>query len=390
MGQTIRITFRALVRGLLGPVVLAALVLSPPIDAAQSLPRQDPDEVGADADALESAFSNAGELRNIRSLVVVRSGSVIQERYWVGDESYLHHVRSVTKSVTSTLIGIAIDRGFISDVDARIVDYLPARYLPLSADKHSITVRHLLTMTSGLAWDENDDWVAWTTSFDPVQFILSRPLETPPGSRFNYSTAASHILSAILREATGVDVLDFAQAELFNPLGFPRVLWQTDPRGYRFGGHGLQLRTEDSAKLGMLMLKGGIWDQQRLLTPSWIQQATNPQVELGASYGPFSALHYGHLWWLDRSLEHDSYWAWGWGGQFVFCIPALQLVVAANHYYNVPYTQANGQEQAMLRLIVNQIIPAVTGEDPHRRLPEGRGSSASSPLAGTFLWSLRP
>ena len=361
---------------------LCALTMSALAVSAQTLPRQEPSELGVDAAALEAALDNAGGLDNIRSLVVVRAGSVVGERYWVGDASTRHNVHSVTRGVMSLLIGVAVDRGLISSVDEPIADYLPADYLPLDVDKRDITIRHLLTMTSGLEWDENDDWFAWSLSSDPVRFILSRPLTSAPGERFNHSTAACHLLSAILQEATGTDVLDFAESTVFNRLGIHDAIWQKDPTGLRYGGHGLMLRTEDSARLGLLMLGNGTWEGHRLVAAKWIRQSSGEKSRSAIARKRFSALGHDDLREHQNELGYETRWARGWGGQLILCIPDLQLVVAANHAWNVSYDRADSQEHALLRLVIDQIIPAVTGEDPPWRVPENRDDRAN---AGSLL-----
>jgi CubicO group peptidase (beta-lactamase class C family) len=341
-----------------------------PAAAFEPLPRAAPESLAIDPVRLDQAFTALEAAPGRRAVVVVREGFVVGERYWVGSDTSLHHLRSVTKSFTSTLVGLALDRELIESIDSRMVDYLPWHLQPSDPAKDAITLRHLLTMSSGIQWSENDEIVAWLAEPDPVRFILARPLESPPGSDFTYNTAASHLLSVVLTEATDAAHREFADTHLFGPLGITDWQWDSDPQGYPYGGHGLQLRTEDMAKFGVLFLDRGRWHGEQMISSRWVVDASDKQFELGVGYGPLSDIHYGFLWWLDRGLEHRVFIAWGWGGQFVFCVPALELVVATSSDWWVPLDQANVQETAILHAIVDELLPAVSDQDPFR--PSGR------------------
>jgi len=327
--------------------------------AFEPLPRATPESVGIDPVRLEEVLREIEEVDGARSVVVAHRGMVVDEAYWFGSETTLHHVRSVTKSVTSTLIGIAVDRGFIDGIDARMVDYLPHDLRPWDPAKDAILLRHLLNHTAGFQWDENGEFSAWASSPNPARYILDRPLATTPGSTFRYSTPATHLLSVVLDAATGMSTAEFANAYLFSDLGISDRRWEQDRQGYFFGGHGLQLRTEDMAKLGLLFLDRGSWGDDELVPAAWVSEAIGIQWNGGSNYGPLQAIDYGFLWWLAHAGGHSVFIGWGWGGQFVFCVPALDLVVAVNARWQVNEPQASAQEVATLEVIVDELLPLV-------------------------------
>ncbi len=340
--------------------------------AFEPLPRVEPEILGLDPGGLDDFLDELEGVDGARSVVVVHRDKVVAEDYWWGSSISLHHVRSVTKSITSTLIGIAIDRGFIDSVDVRMVDYLPANIRPSDGAKDAILVRHLLTHTSGFRWEENADFSAWAGCANPIRFILNRSLESDPGGDFNYSTPATHVLSAVLEEAAGIGAEVFADAYLFAPLGISDRRWERDPQGYPFGGHGVELRTEDMAKFGVLFLNHGRWISEQVVPADWVRQATAAHINGTSSWGPVDRVSYGLLWWLATADGIDLYMALGWGGQFVVCVPALDLVVATNARWQVNASQADAQERAILEVIVDKLLPVIPVRQRRPRRPAGR------------------
>jgi CubicO group peptidase (beta-lactamase class C family) len=327
--------------------------------ASEPLPRATPAEQDIDPAALTTAFDDMEQLGYVRAMVVARNGFVVGEEHWLAPPESLLQCRSVTKSVMSILIGIAIDRGLIPDgLSARMVDYLPPDLIPADPAKREIRIWHLLTMSSGFQWDENADVVPWLNGPDPLHDILSRPLVAQPGTQFNYNTAAACLLSVVVAQASGMSTLEFADASLFGPLGITERHWLVTG-GYQNGGHGLMLRTEDLAKLGVLAVNRGLWGDRDIVSSFWMDLSTSPWVNNVGAFGPLTDRGYGLLWWLDRGTEHDIFTAWGWGGQFIFCVPDLRLVIAVHSRSEVDAALANQQEAAILDVIVNRILPAV-------------------------------
>ena len=352
----------------------------------EPLPRTSPETLGIDAAGIGLFLHELEQVPAAQAVVVVHRNRVVAEAYWTGSASTLRHVRSVTKSVSSTLIGIADDRGFLEDIDRRVIDYLPPGLVPADPAKDEILIRHLLTHTSGLQWEENREFSTWAGSTNPVRFILNRPLLTMPGADFNYSTPATHVLSAVLEQAVGVDSEDFADAYLFAPLGITNWRWERDRQGYPFGGHGLELRTEDTAKLGVLFLNRGRWGDQRLVGSDWARSATAVHYRGNSEWGPVQNVSYGLLWWLASAGDLDLFMALGWGGQFVICVPVLDLVVATNARWRVGAETADAQERAILGVVVETLLPIIPVRDRSPRRSSGRvrpplgSSEAAAPV----------
>ena len=283
-----------------------------------------------------------------QGVVVVRHGVLVYERYFaLGDElspgevqgeeprdaSTTHDVASITKSVTALLTGIAFDRGWLKDLDAPIFSFFP-QYADLrTPEKDRITLRHLLTMTSGFVWPESS--LSYNNSAnisrrmgassDTVRFLLEQPLAAPPGTVWNYNSGGVELLGIILAKASGRLLDQVAKSALFDPLGITD--WQPGT-----AAAGLQLRPRDLAKIGQLVLDHGDWHGRRMVSAAWIKEMTAPQVPPGSLSGAAGAYSYGYLWWLGRSATQDSDIDWvagfGWGGQRLYVVPSQDLVVA--------------------------------------------------------------
>jgi CubicO group peptidase (beta-lactamase class C family) len=288
---------------------------------------------GIDAAALQSAFDaiQDGRYGRIDSMLVIRHGRLVAEGYFGGyARETLHDLRSTGKSFTSALTGIAIDRGLL-DVDDRLSDLLPAfeGYANPDERKRAITVRHLLDMNSGL---ECNDWNPGSAgneermyhAKDWVKFILDLPMVREPGASAAYCTGGVVVLGYALSQRAGLGLDEFADANLFAPLGIRDVEWRRSPDGRATGGGGLKLKPRDAAKLGQLYLSGGTWNGARVLPAAWVDESRRSVERLG----PFD---YGLLWW-KRSFAHGtgdvmSFFTSGNGGNFIFVVPALDLVV---------------------------------------------------------------
>jgi CubicO group peptidase (beta-lactamase class C family) len=226
----------------------------------------------------------------------------------------------------TTLIGIAADQGKLS-LDDPMVSFFPNRAIAnLDERKQRITVRHLSTMTSGLECDpmtDTGDLQAMRANDDWVQYSLDRPMVAEPGAKFTYCSPSIHLLSPILQEATGMTALEFARQNLFGPLGITETFWETDPQGYSRGWGDLMLFPEDAAKLGLLMLHGGRWDGQQIVSQGWVTEATKKFTPTNRGED------YGYGWWVAPSDEEIPFFsADGRGGQFVRVFPELNAVVA--------------------------------------------------------------
>jgi CubicO group peptidase (beta-lactamase class C family) len=309
---------------------------------------------------LEDAFSIAGQDANLKCLIVYKDNHIIKEQYFhPGDSSSAHDVRSVTKSVMATLIGIAIDKGYIPSENQTIGDYIRLLIGSIDSNKARIKLRDVLSMSSGLAVDElvyPQEYSNWFNAANQVFYTFYRPLGSQPGQTFKYNSGAAHLTSAILTEVIGMSTFKFARQYLFQPLGIEDHSWETDKQGNYNGGAGLTLTPYDMLKLGQLYLNKGIYNGVRVVSEEWIKKATTFKITTNGiePFGP----SYGYFWWLGSTKLHGYYFANGWGGQFIFVVPDLNLiVVATNTWANVATDIANQQWYSTQDVIINKIIP---------------------------------
>ncbi|PJH92233.1 serine hydrolase [Bacillus sp. SN1] len=299
-------------------------------------PTADPAALGIDADKLSELDPKIkSEYSNINGIVVVRNGYIAYERYshqYGPDDT--HHVASVTKSIMSALIGIAIHAGYIKSVDQNVLDFFPDTP---NKQIQAITIRHLLTMTAPYPFEDwhepldkmciQPDWITYTLDMLGQGGTIGT---------FKYSTAGAHLLSAIITRSTGKSAREFANDHLFKPLGMKEIPyyemksfgfddlfgknvkgWVNDPDGNSTGGWGLTLTPRDMARFGYLYLNHGTWNNQQIIPRSWIDESTamNPN-------------NYGYLWWLRDEDGVFSYSALGDGGNVICCVPEKDLIVA--------------------------------------------------------------
>jgi CubicO group peptidase (beta-lactamase class C family) len=306
-----------------------------------------PEEQGMDSQKLEEMLAVIRERdMNIHGFLIIRNGYIVSETYFKSyKQDTKHDMQSVGRSFTSTLIGIAIDKGYIDGVDQRVVDFFPERAIAnLDHQKEDMTLEDVLTMRLGLERLEGDpEYRAMQESPDWVQFLLDRSVVTPPGTKWEYCSGCSHLLTAILYETTGMNPLDFAEQYLFRPLGISDVAWMTDPERIPYGAGGFRLTPRDMAKLGYLYLMNGHWDGQQIVSSNWVKSATerHADVDIDTHFG------YGYHWFTVTSME--GYAAIGNGGQIVLVIPKSDLVIV---------TIAATQE-SIFELIDQYVLPAV-------------------------------
>ena len=284
----------------------------------------------------------------LQGIMVVRNGYNVLEEYPDPDcnESSLSDTWSVTKSVISILVGIALDEGYISSLDEAMVSFFPDRTIAnLDSQKESITLRHLLTMKSGLQWG-NSEGSAMLQSSDWVQFVLDRPMAHTPGETWNYNSGATHILSAILNNTIGMTPSAFAEIHLFQPLGIVEYEWMADPQGLDFGGYGLQLTLQDMAKIGFLFLNNGTWDAEQIVSRGWVENSTKA-YSTGVDYYDIFQGDYGYLWWIKSS--YNAYCAFGLYGQFIWVFPE----------HNVIFVTKSSSMPPIDSMITEYILPSI-------------------------------
>ncbi|MFW9847093.1 MAG: serine hydrolase domain-containing protein [Candidatus Thorarchaeota archaeon] len=289
-----------------------------------------PEEQGVNSSRLEEAASFIEDSgARVRSMLVVHNGYLVFEQYFMPqlyDQDDTHIIYSCTKSVTSSLIGIAIDEGYITSTGQAILDFFPDLYIDnLDPRKESITLENVLTMTSGLEWDEEsyddfNDYYGMINSGNWVQYVLNKTVVRDPGTYFYYNTGGSHLLSAIINITTGMTTLEFAVEHLFNPLGIDTYSWIQDPQGIHNGGSSLALRPRDMAKFGYLFLNNGEWDGEQIVPSNWVTTSSDSHVTIYG--GTFS---YGYQWWINEPGGY--YCARGYQGQLIFVVPDEDLIV---------------------------------------------------------------
>jgi CubicO group peptidase (beta-lactamase class C family) len=304
-------------------VLAAALGLSATPRAQQASAAPRPPVSPLDPDAIARA---AAALPRLHSLVVSRGGSIIFENYFHGARATrLANIKSASKSIVSALVGIAIDRQLISRVDQPIATFFPELLTgEANAAKRQITVENLLTMRSGLATTSNRNYGAWVQSPNWVRFALGRTLESAPGTAMEYSTGNTHLLSAILTKASRRSTWQFAQDTLAHPLGFSLAQWPRDPQGIYFGGNDMLLTPRQMLAFGELYLRRGLVNGRQIVPATWIDQSFIPRTRSN-----WSEQMYGYGWWIRSVAGVQTYYAWGFGGQFIFVIPELDAVIAS-------------------------------------------------------------
>ena len=293
---------------------------------------------------------------DICSMLVVRHGYIVAEEYFkpeIFNVNDTHSIYSVTKSIVSCLIGIALNLGIIDTTSHYLLDFFP--YMEIanpSAWKNNITLEDVLMMRSGLDWDESgsspvDDFITMMKSGNWIQYVLNCSMAAEPGTVFNYNTGASHLLSGIINRTTEMTPLEFADQYLFSHLGITQRTWSTDSQGINFGGSGLTLTPRDMAKIGLLYLNNGTWDGTQIVSEDWVYRSSHgPET-------PYPPISYGYQWWID---DDNWYLALGYLGQYIYVIPEHDVVVV--------FTSVNDEGPYEYDLHVRNVIQAITNIYP--------------------------
>ena len=317
-----------------------------------------------------------GDFQKITSVLVLVDGRLAYEGYWNGaDRETPHDVRSASKTVAGMLVGLAIDRGAISGVEAKVFDFFPERRAAIKNPdprKLHITIEDLLTMSSLLECDDNnefssgneermyliEDWLGFFLDLPIRGFApwVTKPQDSPYGRSFSYCTAGVFTLGAVLRQATGTPVPDFAAAALFKPLGIERVQWSYSPRREAQTGGGLRLTSRDLLKLAELYLRDGSWDGRQIISREWVARSVRPHARVDED------TEYGYLWWLETFESGDRairfHYMSGNGGNKVVVVPDLDLaVVITSTNYN-----SRGMHEQTTRLLTEYIFPAAAAQ----------------------------
>jgi CubicO group peptidase (beta-lactamase class C family) len=328
-------------------------------------PLSTPEDQGIDSRILSNAFDYAESLGFMYSLLVVKNGELIGERYFNGtDKYYSDHTCSTGKSYTSALVGIALRENYLTSLDQKMMDFFP-EYARADLDprKYDITIRHLLQMRAGYPFEESGDYIdPWFQSADMMEFAIEVPLATDIDQTFAYSSHSSHILSGILTKATGMSTYDFAKLYLFDPLDISIERWDQDSQGYYFGFGYLWFSPRDMARFGHLYLNNGMVDGEQIIPTEWIEESTQ-RYSTDASWFKkhFEDFGYGYQWWLAQAGGYDAYFALGHGGQVIAIIPELDMVIVTTAHWEVSGPVSGVQINAVLNLIDNFILTPIRG-----------------------------
>lgn len=306
-----------------------------------------------DSAALERALSRAEQLRPLTSLLISHGGELIVENYYNGMRAdRTVNLKSISKTLLSPLVGIALRDSLLAGVGQPLHELLPEYFDEVDDPrKRRILLSHVLSMRTGLETTSFGTYGTWISSRDWVRFALEQPFVCNPGRCFEYSTGNSHMVSVILTRASGMSTLAFARQNLFGPLGISLSGWDRDPQGYLLGGNNMSLTPRDLLKFGELYLNRGV-DQGRQLVPEeWIEAAWGDYA-----ISPWNGHHYGYLWWSDRWGGERAFFAWGYGGQYLVVVPRLSLVAVVTSSLN--QRRGFGHTRALRSFFDHYLVPA--------------------------------
>jgi len=307
-------------------------------------------------------YIHVTEGHTIHNILIIKNNKLVFEEYFKGykllwsaaemngelmdyTKDTDHFMASVSKSVTSVVVGIAVKEGLISDINNKIIDYFPEYSGILTGEKANITVQHLLTMTCGLELDEStysyndprNELRQVITMEDPIAYILSKPLQSTPGTHFSYSSGTGIVLSAIIEKVSDMKFLDYSNSRLFDPLRSAGGAWSSIHNGLTFASGGLYFKARELSKIGLLFLNNGQWEEQEIITPEWIELSQQAHIPTNNVF--FQNSGYGYQWWntqfVVNGVSQKCFFAAGWSDQFMFIIPGLDMIIEFNsgNYY---------------------------------------------------------
>ena len=318
----------------------------------ESLRVSTPEEQGMDSGTLLEMFSRIQSSQDdFHSLLIIKNGYLVTEAYWAPyNRNTPHNVKSASKSIMSALTGIALKQKYLKSLEQKVAEFFP-EYVD-EPQKKDISLRDMLTMTAGLDWMEDSG---------PSPYDLGNwkrlPMKDKPGTRFEYNTMLTHMMSAIVTKVSGTNTRDFADEYLFQPLGITDYQWTKGEDGYYHGGSDIFLTPRDMAKFGYLYLNNGLWKGKQIVPEKWVRESTAKAVTIPSELLYATGLNYGYWWWLPPK----GYMAWGAGGQYIIVRPDLNLVVVIT---------ANGRDKINLykgfmeSFLENNIIHAIKGSRP--------------------------
>ncbi|MEM9302078.1 MAG: serine hydrolase [Pseudomonadota bacterium] len=318
-------------------------------------------------DGFERIRERAEALAPLNSLLIWHADSLVVEEYFRGmSRERSFNIKSASKSVLSALVGIAVEDGHLEELDQPLHTLLPEAFEGEDEAKKAITLEHALKMRTGLETTSFGNYGAWVQSRDWVGFQVRQPIECPPDRCWSYSTGTSHLLSAILTRQTGQSTFQYARRALFDPLGIRIDGWDRDPSGIYLGGNNMAMRPRDLLRFGRLYLQNGVWNGQRLLSEEWIERSWGSYA-----VSPWNGHNYGYMWWNTTLAGEKAYFAWGYGGQFLFVVPDLDLAVVISSSLSNRPAGSGRHNQRVHRFMSQQVVPAFQSE-AHRNTASAR------------------
>lgn len=345
-------------------LVLVALLLqacnkeSVPGVSSYNWPLSRPVTQGLDQKKIDAAYKKARDLGYVDALLVIRNGYLVAEEYYNGyGRDDPHQLWSVTKSFLSALVGIALDKGLIEDIDDKVMDYLPEySYAGMDPRFNDITIRNLLSMRMGIDREQNN-LISVVTKDNWIRETFNLPLLYDPGTKFAYNSLQSLLLSAIITKVSGMTSRQFAEQYLTGPMGVEIFRWGSDPQGNTIGGYDLYITPREMAALGYLYLNGGVINGRQVISQRWIDLSWQKTLLTDGSWGVLTEYNYGYHWWIGKMQGLDLFIAWGMGGQFIFCVPEHELIVVVTSNPDISWD--NDQEYPVLELISDYILSAI-------------------------------
>ncbi len=337
-----------------------------------------PEEQGLDPMLVAKLYFDAAKLETLYGLLVVKNGYLIAERYFnEGSVDQLSGRQSVTKSFTSALVGVALDQGFLSSVDQKMLDFFPELAERIQDPrKEEITIRHLLQMRGGYPDEESEprylESLFFSNDWHWVPHIDDFPLRGDPGSEFNYSNLTSHVLAIIVARACGTGLRAYAQANLLTPIGAVVGDWTADVDGYNWGWGELYVTARDMARFGLLYLGEGEYGGSRVLSADWVRDSLQRYTEnikrggwLTSRYGYFRDIGYGYQWWSGRAGKHHFSYACGHGGNYIVLLRELDMIVVttADPLYGPELAGAGGWKyEGAINNVVGRFISSLPSQ----------------------------
>jgi len=323
---------------------------------------------------------NHGLNQSVKDIIIVKNGKLVFEEYFgTTTRETLVHLQSATKSLTSVIFGIAIDQLHVGSVDESVYSYFPEYLDSVDSPKNEILLHHMLTMTPGLEWNETstslfsgeNDNIAGHQSGDYIGHLLGKNLVAEPGSTWNYNSGCAMVLAGIIKKATGFHIDEFGEEYLFDPLGIEDYRWEYQQDGLPIAMGGFWMKPRAMAKIGELFLRGGVWDEKRILSDTWIRASFTEHKTVNDDWD------YGYQWWagqanssIGESFENKIWYAHGYGGQMIIVIQESKVVIVTNGAYSTDTGRTKKTEGKIWQLLRTFIFPSLMEHDQTKKKNE--------------------